>query len=368
MRIGIDAKWYFNGHPSGKVVVENLVNHLIRLDDSVDFFIYLDKRDEKIEFPIKKKNVHLVYVYNFINAFTNFFILPFYTQKDKLDICLYQNYSPLWGANKRVNYVHDALFMDFPQFFSYKEKIYFFPMKYLSKWADHVITISNSEKERMLKYSFTTINKISVVHHGLGLAKLKRNYTDDEKIAFRNKYNLPEKFILYLGRLNARKNILNLLKAIPYVNNKLSLVIVGKSDHKEENIDLMMKKLNLTNRVKKVGFIPQKDVFLFYSEAEIFCFPSYAEGFGLPPLEAMYYGTPVVVSNTTSLPEVCLDAAIYIVPDDYIDIANQINKLTNNKEFYYSMIAKGRKRVEVFSWEKASRELLSILYSVYNEV
>ncbi|MGS2725678.1 glycosyltransferase family 4 protein [Psychroserpens sp. BH13MA-6] len=364
MRIGIDAKWYFNGHPSGKVVVENLVNHLLEMDLLNDYYIYLDKRDKALEFPIQRSNVHLVYVPNKINALTNFLILPFYTKKDNLDICLYQNYTPFWGAKKIVNYVHDALFMDFPEYFSWVERIYFRPMKYLSKFADHVITISHSEKARMIAHGFTKKEHISVVHHGIGLVDSQNNEQDFDKDAFLASYNLPKDFILYLGRLNVRKNIQNLLKAMPDIEKNIALVIVGKDDHKTLDWNLLIEDLDIADRVIKVGFVSHSDIGKFYQMAKVFCFPSYAEGFGLPPLEAMYYGTPTVVSNATSLPEVCEDAALYVDPNKITDIANQVNKLLNDDRLYETMVAKGKARAATFSWKKAAKELLSVLKSV----
>ncbi|MDY2586476.1 glycosyltransferase family 4 protein [Winogradskyella aquimaris] len=361
MRVGIDAKWYFNGHPSGKVVVENIVNHIVKKDSTVDFYIFLSKKDRHLKFPIEKPNIHLVYIPNFLNAFTNIFIMPFYTSKYNLDVCMYQNYAPLFGAKKIVNYVHDALFMDFPEFFSLKERIYFYPMKYLSKCADHVITISYSEKERMLKHGFCEDKNISVVYHGLGLANKKQFLN---KVNIFDKYNLPNKFILYLGRLNVRKNIQNLIKALPLVSEEVSLVIVGKSDHKTFDLDQLTDSLKVKDRVVKVGYIQFEDIEFFYKNAFVFCFPSFAEGFGLPPLEAMHYGTPVVVSNKTSLPEVCGDSALYIDPNKPSEIANQVNLLLNSQSLRNKLIKKGKQRSSEFSWEKASSEILNILKTI----
>lgn len=363
MRIGIDAKWYFNGHPSGKVVVENLVNHILNLDKSVEFYIYLDKRDKKRNFPVKSSNIHLVYVPNYINAFTNFFILPFYTKKNNLDVCLYQNYAPIWGSKKRINYVHDALFLDYPQYFSFFERIYFSPIKYLSKWSSHVITISESEKSRMVKHRFGDEKKISVVHHGLGLVNVKQELSDIE-INIKTKYNLPKKFILYLGRLNIRKNITVIINAMPLIDKDLSLVIIGRKDHKMFDLDKLISELNLSKRVLKMGYLPKEEIACFYKEASVFCFPSFAEGFGLPPIEAMHYETPVVVSNTTSLPEICSDSALYVDPKDYKDLANKINTIVNNNEIRNTLIEKGRKRALEFSWEKAAKEVLNIMKSI----
>ena len=361
MKIGIDAKWYFNGHPSGKVVVENIVNEIVKLDETIHFFIFLDSKDKNLSFPIIQNNIHLVYVPNFFNALTNFFIMPFYTVKYKLDVCMYQNYAPFFGSRKIVNYVHDSLFMDFPQFFTLWERIYFYPMKYLSKYSNHVITISHSEKKRMINHGFCKKENISVVHHGLGLVGNEQNFNQTD---LSKKYDLPKKFVLYLGRLNVRKNIQNLLRAMPHINEDTTLVIVGSEDHKTMNWNHLIETLGLKNRVVKTGFVATEDIKFFYQRASVFCFPSFAEGFGLPPLEAMHYGVPVVVSNTTSLPEVCADSAFYADPEKPLEIANQINKILDDTNVSKALIKKGHQRVSMFSWEKASTEILDILKSI----
>lgn len=360
MKIGIDAKWYFNGNPSGQVVVRNIVNEIVKIDSNVDFYIFLDKRDKHLKFPINLKNVHLYYVPNYINALTNIFILPFYTYYLKLDVCLYQNYCPVFGAKKTVGYIHDSLFMDFPQFFTLWERLYFFPIKYLAKTSNHIITISNSEKKRMIEHGFSRKENISVVYHGLGLA----DNTKSSSTNIFEKYKLPKRFILYVGRINIRKNIQSVLKAMESVDNNVSLVIVGENDHKSVNLDGLIKELNIEDRVIKVGYVETEDIGLFYSCAEVFCFPSFAEGFGLPPLEAMYFKTPVVVSNKTSLPEICGDAALYIDPNLPADIALKLNKVIRNNDVKEELVQKGYRRSQHFSWTKSATEILNILKSL----
>ncbi|MCF1190314.1 glycosyltransferase family 4 protein [Mangrovimonas sp. AS39] len=358
MNIGIDAKWYFNGHPSGKVVVENLVNNILLFDKENHFIIFLNKRDKGLEFPKINERVTIVYLPTITNALTNILILPFYTKKYKVEACLYQNYAALWGAKRRINYVHDALWFDYPTFFSIWERMYFNPMKFLSRKADKVITISQSERERMIKHGFAKPNNIYAIHHGV--QEIKKNIPDSNE-QLNSKYKLPKKYILYLGRLNIRKNIQTLLRAMPLINEEAYLVIVGKNDHKSLDLNKLMTNLKISHRVIQTGYVPEEDIPFLYNRATLFCFPSFAEGFGLPPLEAMQYHTPVVVSNNTSLPEVCGEAAIYIDCKSPMDIAEKINRILDNENLQRELIEKGNKQVKKFSWEKTAKNVLKIL-------
>ena len=142
------------------------------------------------------------------------------------------------------------------------------------------------------------------------------------------------------------------------------MVIVGKDDHKTLDWDKLINQLNIKTRVFRLGFVPEEDISFLYKNASVFCFPSFAEGFGLPPLEAMFYGAPTVVSNSTSLPEICDDASLYIDPNNEKEIALQINKVLTDDDFRKSLIAKGKLRASSFSWEKAAEKILNILKSI----
>ena len=118
MKIGIDAKWFFDGPPSGKVVVSNLVTQILNRNNEDDFYILLNQSDRGKKFPINKENITLIYLPNCNNALTNIFIVPFVDYKYKLDVVLFQNFSSPFTKSKSINYVHDILFLDFPKFYT----------------------------------------------------------------------------------------------------------------------------------------------------------------------------------------------------------------------------------------------------------
>ena len=364
MKIGVDAKWYFSGPPSGVNVVRNIVDNMIINDteDQIVFFLNKKDIDRKLYFEEKIKNYkNLSFEFINLSLLTKLLLFPFMIWNKKMDVILFQNFIPLWGGRrtKFVVYIHDLLFLDFPQYFSRFERIAYRIMLLSAKRSSHVITISESERNRILKHADFPEEKVSYVYHGIDPVFYERSKPIRSEV--RIKYNLPDKYILFVGRINVRKNISTLLKAYNACNQDISLVIVGKEEHKGYNLLRDLNQVSNNAKIHKIGFVPDNDLAEIISGATIFVFPSYAEGFGLPPLEAMKSGVPTIISNTTSLPEVCGDAAISFNPDDYVELTSKMVALLSDAELYHSYKVKGLNQAEVYSWERSVNSILKIL-------
>lgn len=364
-KIGIDAKWYFNGNPSGKVVVRNLVDQFIHQISDNQVYLFLRRMDQKYEHEIlskigQKTNITLVYIPSTLNFISNMFVMPYYADKLGVDVCLYQNFSPVifYKRTKNVAFIHDFLFFDYPNYFSYVERRIYSLMRFTAQFAHSIITISNSEKDRITKY--LKIKKdIHVVYHGV--SDDFRPITQDEKLLVRKKFDLPEKYFLYLGRVNIRKNIKTILEAMPFLAYDYSLVIIGKKDHKTFDIDKTIVELGLEERVKMLGYLTYNDLLNVLGAAQIFVFPSFAEGFGLPPLEAMKSGVPTVVSNASCLPEICGDASLYFDPKNTKELVKEVNKLIIDEEEREKYIKKGLDHSHKYTWQKSALKIKNIL-------
>jgi glycosyltransferase involved in cell wall biosynthesis len=369
MRIGFDAKWFFDGNPSGKVVVRNLIKELTQnINDDNYFYIFLDKRNKGLEFPYKSKKIKIIYVWAGINALSNIFVLPLLAIKYNIDVFLFQYFTPFFGKFKKIVYIHDCIFKSHPEYFSFLEKIYYLPIKPLSYFADNVITVSNSEKERLIKYSFAKDpSHISVVYNGYSSVFKTIEHFDSTLVQKTvTKFNLPGKYLLYVGRLNQRKNILNLIKSINMLHDKdIKLVIVGKPQQKMFNLSSAIKNLGISDRIILLNYVEDSLLPIVYGLATIFCYVSFQEGFGLPPLEAMAAGVPVIVSNTSSLPEICGHAGTYCNPFDSKDIANKIDTLLEDKNVYLEKKRLGFSIASQFKWEKAAKDILNIMNNLY---
>lgn len=367
MRIGIDAKWYFTGPVSTRVMLHNLLPHLFDSHQEHQWFVFLDEKDKDKDFPFTHDNVHAVYVRVPTNMLSNLVIVPHHARRLQLDTVVFQTFPGIAKGFSSISFIHDILFKRFPQYFSWKEKLYFIPLPFFTRRTDRVIATTDFVKKELLNYRFIrSADQVDIVPLGVS-ADFRPLEKQDKSLAkkIRDKYNLPEDFILYVGRLNARKNIESLIKALMLLHDKsISLVIAGKEDWKNSDIRHLIENPDIRSRIRITGPVSNDHIAILFAMAKIFCFPSFAEGFGLPPLEAMASGVPVVVSNTTSLPEICGNAVVYADPHQPESIAEGINYLLENRLSYTRLKNEGLQRAAGFTWVvTAGRLMESIIKS-----
>jgi glycosyltransferase involved in cell wall biosynthesis len=368
MRIGIDAKWYFSGPVSTRVILHNLLPHLFNSNQEHQWFVFLDDKDKDEDFPFKHANIHKIYLRVPTNMFSNLFIVPRHARRLKLDTVVFQTFPGIGKGFSSISFIHDILFKRFPQYFTWKERLYFIPLPFFTRRADRVVATTDFVKRELLTYRFIqSTSRVDIVPLGVN-ADFKPLEKQDKNLAnkIKDKYNLPADFILFVGRLNARKNIESLVQALALLHDESTmLVITGKEDWKKTDFKNVIKNPDIRRRICMTGPVSDDEINVLFAMAKIFCFPSFAEGFGLPPLEAMASGVPVVVSNSTSLPEVCENAAIYVDPHQPESIAEGINKLLENETLYNRMKSEGLQRANLFTWDvTADRLMKSIMNSV----
>lgn len=266
------------------------------------------------------------------------------------------HYLPRWCPCPAVMSIMDLSYIHFPEMFKKRD------LWQLRKWtassvkkAKRILTISQFSQNAIIDYYHLNPKKVVVAYPGLKMTKNKK------KVDLR-KYNVEGDFLLYVGTLQPRKNLNKLIEAFSRLSNQdLKLVVVGKKGWLYKEIFEKVKKLNLTKKVIFTGFVPDEDLPAFYQKAQCFVLISLYEGFGLPALEAMHYGCPVVVSNVSSLPEVVGEAGILVDPNKTEEIANGIEKAIENRE---ELIEKGYQQAKKFSWEKCAKETLKVLKEV----
>ena len=258
--------------------------------------------------------------------------------------------------SRQIITVHDIIPLLFKKF--HKKQYFYFKylLSFALKRARKIITPSNHTKQSLLKWYGLDGDKIQVIPNG---ARMPEN--GDLLWEFK----LVEKYILYVGRICPMKNIVSLLKAFNQLKDKIphKLVICGEG---KEYLEKAVKSGELKNfeyendQVVVLGYVSDQQIYNLYKNAALFIFPSFAEGFGLPPLESMKLGCPVIASNAESLPEVCGDAAYYINPSDVTQMAQGIYRILTNKKVRNTMIRKGYKRADLFSWQKSALAHLTL--------
>jgi glycosyltransferase involved in cell wall biosynthesis len=295
--------------------------------------------------------------------------LDLYLHKPRPDVFFTpSHYGPRFAPVPTVMTILDVSYLYFPELFKqgdlYKLRNW---TAYSAKKAKKVLTISESSKNDIIKeykideqnvvVTYPGIkNTMSIEPHIYGMNELKA------------KYEISEKYVLFVGTLQPRKNIVRLIEAFSTIDEKnLGLVIIGKKGWLYEEILEAPGKFGVGKKVKFLEGVSDEELGIFYKHAICFVLPSLYEGFGLPVLEAMKHGCPVITSNVSSLPEAGGDAALYVDPEDVGDIAEKIKKLVTNKQLREELIAKGKKQVTKFSWEKAAQKTLDVLQSVAKE-
>jgi glycosyltransferase involved in cell wall biosynthesis len=274
---------------------------------------------------------------------------------------------PLNKPKPTVVTIHDVIPLVFPQNYppGLKGSLKFQGQKFSLKGVKAVITDSKNSQKDIFKYLNYPLEKIYVVP----LAPASHFKVIKEESLLNNvrkKYNLPNNFVLYVGDVNYNKNILGLIKSFAGLKGETSLVLIGKAFLEKnlpetKEIEKLIKSLKLEKKVFLLGFLPTQDLVAVYNLASVYCQPSFYEGFGLPVLEAMACGCPVVAAKTSSLPEICGQAAILVDPKNINDMIKGLEKAFLEKE---SLREKGLVQAKKFSWGKTAQKT----YEVYQKV
>jgi glycosyltransferase involved in cell wall biosynthesis len=231
--------------------------------------------------------------------------------------------------------------------------------------VDAVITDSQASKTDISKYLGVPSSKVNVIH--LGVDGCFHPVAGELAATVGRSHGLPDRYVLYLGSVEKRKNLSTLLRAYAHLRRLVQvpkLVIVGAKRHRSAGIEEILQELALVEHVLFPGYVPDEDLPALYSGADLFVFPSLYEGFGLPPLEAMACGTPVVTSNVSSLPEVVGDAAITVTPYDVEALAEAMRRVLTDADLRAELREKGLARAKQFTWERCAQETLAVYEQV----
>lgn len=280
-------------------------------------------------------------------------------------------YLPPFVKGKRVLVVYDTVIKDCPETMSVKTRTMLtLTLGRSIKRADRIITISEFSKSRIMEHYGVPESKIAVIPCGLDKSRFYPVTEVSLITRVREKYGINSPYYLYLGNLEPRKNISRLIEAYSKAGKMHpelpKLVLAGIKGWGYEDIFRNVEKYGLTDRVIFTGYAEDGDVPLLINGAQAFCFPSLYEGFGLPPLEAMACGVPVITSNTSSLPEVVGDCGITVDPYDTDSMAEALIRVLE-PEWADRLRMMGMKRAEKFSWDESVRQLHDVLEELVNE-
>ncbi len=291
-------------------------------------------------------------------------LIPFFAKKENIDVLHgTKNSIPFLGKFKKIATIHDLAYYIMPETFSFLQRIHLKLSCFIIKKKANIITaVSNNTKKDIIDILNIPEEKIKVIYNGINEKFFKRvNKKQINKV--KEKYNLPDKFILHVGTLQPRKNIKTIIESFFIAKKEiydLKLVLIGRKGWYYKEILKYIKKFNLKNDILFLGFLNESELLAIYNMASIFIYLSNYDGFGLAPLEAMAAGIPTIVSNVSSLPEVVEDAAIKVNPKNAKEVAEKIILILKDKDLYKQLKKKGPQQALKFSWEKSALEYIKL--------
>lgn len=333
---------------------------MLKIDKENDYvLLFQDSIDPSFLQYIDNKKITSYVIKNNNNIFFKLIKLPFSLYKIKADKYLFlYSKGPLFFYNKNIyNTIHDLVCWDYPNTMSFPQMLHSRSLNIQAKFSSKkIITVSNFTKERIVKLLKFPEDKILVSYEGTFCSS--RNDHSLSYYEVKHKYNLPDNYILSLSTLEPRKNLQLLLKAYNDLSNQLDydLVLVGKKGWK---IKKTLNNIQNNNRIHITGYVSDEEAIEIYKHSKCFVFPSLYEGFGLPPLEALSLGTPVISSNGTSLPEILRNQARYFENNSLSSLKNELQNLEKNINSMPKSLDYFQK--ENYNFYSAAKKIINIL-------
>lgn len=370
MKIGIEAQRLFRNKKHGMdIVALELIKALQKLDTNHQFYIYL-KPDTDNSIIQASQNFEIIEVAGGSYPLWEQYKLPLAARKHHLDVlhCT-ANTAPLFAPAPLVLTLHDVIYLE--KLNLKRGTMYQRLGNLYRRWnvprvvnlAEKIITVSDFERMRILEHFGLPGERVVTIYNAVGNHFIP--VTDKERLAAKQKkYNLPDEYMLFLGNTDPKKNVAGLLKALWILKkeNQLTLPVVI-TDLEQNYLQQTLQELKAHELEKDIvlcGYIPNYDLPAVYSKASVFLYPSLRESFGIPILEGMACGVPVITSNTASMPEVAGNAALFVDPFLPTSIAQEISSLLNDTEKREALIEKGYARAANFSWEKTAQKVVEL--------
>ncbi|HAC22060.1 MAG TPA: glycosyltransferase family 1 protein [Porphyromonadaceae bacterium] len=371
MRIAFDAKRATHNRTGLGNYSRFILNTLAKYNPENEYLLYtpsLGKSDLR-----SKVSKHESIVFKYPNGFWNkigmksiwrSYGVTFALNKEPMDIYHGLSNEIPFGLKKNkiksIVTIHDLIFIRYPEYYKPIDRmIYNFKFKKACQKADHIIAVSEMTKKDIVKYYNIDENKISVVYQGCD-ASFKKIVPDSFKETIRYKYNLPDKFILSVGTIESRKNLLLAVKALKNTKQKHHLVAIGKPTPYLEQVKKYIHTNGLEDQVTFLHDVPFTDLPAIYQMANIFVYPSFFEGFGIPIIEALYSGIPVIAATGSCLEEAGGPDSLYVDPLNDKELSALIDRISENPTLRESMIQNGFQYVKQFEPENIISKLENI--------
>jgi len=368
MNIGFDAKRAFHNHSGLGNYSRLLIQSLSELYKENHYSLFTPKyKPHPVHAFASNENCKIVTPKNFTSLLPSSFWRSYFITKDieNQNIDVFHGLSgelPVSSLKMpKVVTVHDVIFLRYPEYYAALDrKIYEKKFRHACKIADKIIAISKQTADDCITYLDADAKKIEIVYQSCDTMF----FMPVKECDIKKKHDFPEKFILNVGTIETRKNLLNLVNAMKYIDEEISLVAVGRRTPYTLHVEAFIKENQLSHRVKLMHNIPFQDFPAMYAAASAFVYPSVFEGFGIPVLEALAVGTPVATSNISSMPEVGGEAALYFDPYNVEDMAAQINVLLHDTETVLALNKNRNTQLAQFSIKSIAKRMSELYKNV----
>lgn len=365
LRIGLDAHMVGHRETGNETYVLGLLDGLSRLDRDFELYVYYTS-DNAVDGASHVRARHLLGNSPWIRLA---FDLPLQTWRDDLDVLHMTYTAPLWTRCPLVLTVHDISYVDHPEWFSARDvHMLSLTVPWSMRRADRVITVSEVCRAEIIHRYHLPENKVTCIHNAAGPAGQPIDQAEAVSIVRALGIDPAQRYVLAVGNLQPRKNLTRLINAYRNmlgVGIDANLVIVGPEHYRAQLVKAAAG--DPTGRIKLTGYLTHRQLAACYACAAVFAFPSLYEGFGIPALEAMCHGVPVVCSRAGALPEVCGDAAYYFDPEDLDSITSALIKVLTDPDLRSVLTIAGKSRSSRFTWQRAAEQTAAVYEEVARE-
>lgn len=373
MRIGIDAR-FFGGEQSKGLgrYTQKLIEHIASTPDNNEYVIFLQP-DSIPQWKMRDERFTIIKTpYRWYTVSEQLF-MPVHIARARVDVMHFPHFNvPLLYRGPFIVTIHDLIILHFaterattlgPLLYWFKHQAGQLVMRNAVKRARHILTVSEFSKKDIVEYYGINPDQVTVTYEAAEMPQ-SLQYSDTDQQSILKKYAIYGQYVLYIGNAYPHKNLEVMIEAASQYKKThgthLKFVFVGKSDYFYERLKHLAWARNVDDITVFTGFVPDADLPVLYHNAVAYLFPSAYEGFGLPPLEAMAVGTPVISSNASCLPEILGDAALYFDPHDISGILDAIHRVMNSSEQRELLIARGLRRARQFSWQRMAEQTVSL--------
>lgn len=370
MRIGFDAKRAFFNKSGLGSYSRNLIQGLTDYFPENEYILYTPSLSDELFQPVHnsvKIKAPVRFLHRMFNSYWRSFYLSEQLPKDHIQIFHGLSHEiPYNFPNKQVRSIvtiHDLIFLRLPHMYKFIDRIiYTSKFKYACQAADRIIAVSRQTAEDVVEFFHISPEKIDVVYQGCNPV-FNTEVPLVEKEILRMKYLLPKSFILYVGTIEERKNLLTLIKALHYGKIDIPLVVIGKPTPYLNKIVEFIERHSLINIIF-CDIVQNQDLPGIYQLADLFVYPSIFEGFGIPILEALYSRVPVITSRASSMTEVGGEFTVYVDPTNVEEMAAAIKKVLFNQELQEKMVAEGIRHARSFNPDKVTANVMKVYKKV----